>query len=708
MYFYPRALTLMDEFGVDWHDAVDFIRAKNKSKKQDGIVSYVEIGPTFLCDTWPDRRDPMSVTAYSNGGAYSLSNLGMGMTSFVDPFGPDTPANQYALNMLIGCFHESVDSIRATHQTNLRNVPAVMNAEVESFAQRNPAYHQSWLQRLGAKISAVHQIYWNKNNEQTNARGRANSAFGDNSQQNFSDYMDRMERYNPKSGERSPFQVWHDSVVEYHNVILLERAKEYLAQQLREFEHSYNVENANVQQQLAIAEQQRLQAEREAQRIAEELRLAAQQQAEREAQEQQRIAAEQEAQRVAEAAAKAESDAAAESANSVPVSNLKVHGTFGPASFGRVGAASAVANAGQFSAAAARAMSALRGAVESFLQSSRQFGIEAASQVAKVFSSLLIPSTLANSDFFSASVPAADVLPDNGHDLTNIAAGEGEVALPGWGALLEGADLSSLVQLEPSVIEAAALVQVREAVYVAETNVYSVTLPNNPSVILTWTPIAIPESSSTALPAQPAVDQTYTGSAPSPVEIELPSTPVAPPSLHGLITVFPADSGIAPIFTVYSTPYEDANTTGEHSGRNYNPEKAGGPIQDLSWQDTTITQAGIDLVKLHTGRLDHSAANDVMIDRLEKILAGELAITDTDKRYYTHEIRELERYREIGMQDGPVPEEVKKLVWNNAHTATLEDYKLGSSDALLYVPDAMNALHKQEQEYYNSLIKGRG
>ena len=231
-------------------------------------MSALELFPSFVRPSWPLEMDPMSVTAYSNGGAYSLSHLGMGMTSFVDPFGPDTPANQYALNMVIGCFHDSVDKIKATHQTNLHNVPSVVNAEVESFAQRNPAYHQSWLQRLGAKISAVHQIYWNKNNEQTNARSRANSAFGDNSQQNFSDYMDRMERYNPKSGERSPFQVWHDSVVEYHNVILLERAKEHLAQQLREFEHSYNVEHANVQQQQAVAEQQRLQAEREAQRVA--------------------------------------------------------------------------------------------------------------------------------------------------------------------------------------------------------------------------------------------------------------------------------------------------------------------------------------------------------------------------------------------------------------------------------------------------------
>ncbi len=117
-----------------------------------------------------------------------------------------------------------------------------------------------------------------------------------------------------------------------------------------------------------------------------------------------------------------------------------------------------------------------------------------------------------------------------------------------------------------------------------------------------------------------------------------------------------------------------ATVKGFYSGRYYNPEKAGGPILVLSWVDAMVTQEGIALVRLHTGRLDYSAANDVMIGRLEKILAGELMMTDINKRYYTHEISELERYRAIGVDDGPVPDEIKDEVWNNAHTATLEDF----------------------------------
>lgn len=56
-------------------------------------------------------------------------------------------------------------------------------------------------------------------------------------------------------------------------------------------------------------------------------------------------------------------------------------------------------------------------------------------------------------------------------------------------------------------------------------------------------------------------------------------------------------------------------------------------------------------MKLHTGRFAESDANKVMIDRLEKIIKGELQATDTDKRYYTHEVRELERYKLLGVKD---------------------------------------------------------
>ncbi|HBZ9867379.1 TPA: S-type pyocin domain-containing protein [Salmonella enterica subsp. houtenae] len=151
-----------------------------------------------------------------------------------------------------------------------------------------------------------------------------------------------------------------------------------------------------------------------------------------------------------------------------------------------------------------------------------------------------------------------------------------------------------------------------------------------------------------------------------------------------------AGTGVEPVYVMLNSPYGETNAKGKYSGRDYNTDKAGGPIQDLDWKTATIDREGVDKVKLHTGRFGESADNVVMIDRLEKILKGELQPTDTDKRFYTHEIRELERYRSVGVPDGVSPDD-DGATWNNTHTATLEDYKLSSDRSLLYTPEALKA-----------------
>ncbi|WP_314733053.1 S-type pyocin domain-containing protein [Serratia proteamaculans] len=179
-----------------------------------------------------------------------------------------------------------------------------------------------------------------------------------------------------------------------------------------------------------------------------------------------------------------------------------------------------------------------------------------------------------------------------------------------------------------------------------------------------------------------------------------------------VVTTFPADVvqdlqdfilwqpdatevGVEAIYVMVSKPYGETNARGEHSGRDYNTEKAGGPIQNLDWKTARIDRAGVDKVKLHIGRFTESDANKVMIGRLDKILRGELVATDTDKRFYTHEIRELERYRNLDVKDGALSNNPGET-WNNTHTATLEDYRLGNAESLLYTPEAIKAEEEQE------------
>ncbi len=126
---------------------------------------------------------------------------------------------------------------------------------------------------------------------------------------------------------------------------------------------------------------------------------------------------------------------------------------------------------------------------------------------------------------------------------------------------------------------------------------------------------------------------------------------------------------------------------GTASNRPYDPDNAGGPIRRSDWRTAQIDESGISDVRTHVGRFDDDPANAAMIDRLDRISRGELAPTDYDLRYYTHEMRELERYRNLGIPDGVDP---GYDVWNNAHTATLEDFGLSDLDAngnsILYHP----------------------
>ncbi len=123
-------------------------------------------------------------------------------------------------------------------------------------------------------------------------------------------------------------------------------------------------------------------------------------------------------------------------------------------------------------------------------------------------------------------------------------------------------------------------------------------------------------------------------------------------------------------------PLGKGSIIGKYSKRPFNPENAGGPILKLKWTKAKITKEGIEIVKKHLSRFESTRANKKMIERLEKIEKKEIEITDWDKRFYTHELREYERYQNLGVKDGVHLEEV----YNDAHTATLEDFKLSEFD----------------------------
>ncbi|WLG91357.1 S-type pyocin domain-containing protein [Pseudomonas cucumis] len=338
-------------------------------------------------------------------------------------------------------------------------------------------------------------------------------------------------------------------------------------------------------------------------------------------------------------------------------------------------------------------------ALRSALQVATAAGAATLGSVLIGFAALLTPSRLGNGERFTMSVPLAELTSESPQSLRAIADRQGTLDLPvgiGYRPIGSGAEVFVITadgfDIRPSV-------PVRHATFDAQNNVYRLSLPDSPTNTLTWTPAVTPGNSSTERPIVQADTAVYSGAPIVPVEGRLDLHPILVEGWDRFIIVFPDDSGIAPLYVVISSPYQGASVKGKYSGRLFNPELAGGPILDLDWRTAVITQTGIDAVKLHIARLDQSDANDIMVRRLEKILSQYGKITDTDLRYYTHEIRELERYRAFGYSDTASPSD-ESQIWNNAHTATLEDYKLGSELTLLYSEEAISAMNAQDQREY--------
>ena len=146
-----------------------------------------------------------------------------------------------------------------------------------------------------------------------------------------------------------------------------------------------------------------------------------------------------------------------------------------------------------------------------------------------------------------------------------------------------------------------------------------------------------------------------------------------------------AEHGLANMF---GSRLGATGSKGPFSGRPFKPETAGGPVENLDYRNVNISREGVDQIKLHTDRFEEFEPNRMMTDRLDRIAKGELEPTDCDRRYYTHELRELQRYRNLDVADNADP---GYDFWNDAHTATLEDFLIAERDAsgnsTLYHPD---------------------
>ncbi|MCT8167381.1 MULTISPECIES: S-type pyocin domain-containing protein, partial [unclassified Pseudomonas] len=93
---------------------------------------------------------------------------------------------------------------------------------------------------------------------------------------------------------------------------------------------------------------------------------------------------------------------------------------------------------------------------------------------------------------------------------------------------------------------------VLNARYDAQRNVYIASTADIPPRTLSWTPIVTPGDASTTLPPEQPEPSIYEGAKLKPVEVRIDSFPeVADASWDDYVIVFPADSGLPPIYTMF-------------------------------------------------------------------------------------------------------------------------------------------------------------
>ncbi|MFJ2480341.1 S-type pyocin domain-containing protein [Pseudomonas sp. NPDC087598] len=218
------------------------------------------------------------------------------------------------------------------------------------------------------------------------------------------------------------------------------------------------------------------------------------------------------------------------------------------------------------------------------LRAAVPIALTALSTAAVGFAALLVPSELGNGDLFSASVPLSELAPDLDADLYELATAGREVDLPVRLGSRTSGNRVEVVVVSTDGVTVPSKVPVVLARFDAQKNIYvsSATSTESKGPVVTWTPLVNPLNPSTDLPVADTDLPIYEGA-----DVTLDSGRIDPfPQLDqygfgGWVTVFPIDSGIPPIFTMFRDRRQD-------------PGIASGMGQTVSgnWLEAAATQQG--------------------------------------------------------------------------------------------------------------------
>jgi hypothetical protein len=155
-------------------------------------------------------------------------------------------------------------------------------------------------------------------------------------------------------------------------------------------------------------------------------------------------------------------------------------------------------------------------------------------------------------DLHALSVPLSDLVADAPQDLYAIAEANGDIELPiAMGSRTVG-NATEFFVTAANGTTVPSKVPVRLATFDPTLNVYRSYNPDAPSIGMTWTPIVKPNNPSTSLPASELNVAVYDGTTVTALEGRIDRFPELDLySFGGFITVFPAESGMSPVYTMF-------------------------------------------------------------------------------------------------------------------------------------------------------------
>lgn len=203
----------------------------------------------------------------------------------------------------------------------------------------------------------------------------------------------------------------------------------------------------------------------------------------------------------------------------------------------------------------------LHAAIRAALVTIAEFTASTASGLFVGVSALVYSPKLANGELperYALSTPVSTLAPDLSEAKITSAL-SGTIDLPARMSSKTAMDgQSEVFVIHADGTNVSSKVKVIAAVYDLTQNVYTVTTNDIPSRTLTWTPIVVPENSSTTLPINQLDPPVYDGATITPVEGRIDSFPgISEANFDDFITVFPMNSGLPPIYVMLRDRRED-------------------------------------------------------------------------------------------------------------------------------------------------------